>query len=245
MALLVDGEINRIADLREWDTTILEVANGEGIDLEAKLRLAAKEIEEEVESFLRWQERGQLGQVAVSTPLQRWHALATLEAVYRDAYFSQLNDRYGARWKHYTELAAAQERRYFDIGVATVSQPVRRPERIEATVGLGMAAAATYWLQATVLDAAGRESAPSAVVVVSSPLPHSLTVRLPYAPEGAAHWNLFASLSEGSAALQNVVPMAVADSWTLPAEGMVSGRPPGDGQAADGMVTRAGQFRRG
>ncbi len=245
MALLVDGDINRIEDLREWDTTILEVANGEGIDLEAKLRLAAKELEEEVEGFLRWQERGQLGQVAVSTPLQRWHALATLEAVYRDAYFSQLNDRYGARWKHYAELAAAQERRYFDIGVATVSQPVRRPEKLEAAVGEGLAPAATYWLQATVLDAAGRESAPGPVEVVSSPLPHSLTVRLAYAPAGATHWNVFVSFTDEPGALQNAAPLAVAESWTLPAEGIVAGRPPGSGQEADGMVTRAGQYRRG
>lgn len=245
MALLVDGDINRIEDLREWDTTILEVANGEGIELEAKLRLAAKEIEEEVEGFLRWQERGQLGQVRVSTALQRWHALATLEAVYRDAYFSQLNDRYGARWKHYAELAAAQEKRYFDLGVATVSLPVRRPEVLEATVGEGTMPAATYWIQATVLDAAGRESAPGAVVVVSSPLPHSLTARLAYAPSGATHWNVFASQTEGAAALQNATPLAVTEDWTLPAEGLVAGRPPGDGQAADGLVTRGGQLRRG
>lgn len=245
MALLVDGEINRIEDLREWDTTILEVANGEGIDLEAKLKLAAKEIEEEVESFLIWQEKGQLGQVYVSTPLKRWHALATLEAVYRDAYFSQLNDRYGARWKHYTELAAAQEKRYFDIGVATVSQPVRRPERIEATTGEGAAPAATYWIEATVLDAAGRESAPSPVEVVSSPLPHSLTVRLPYAPAGAAQWNVYVALTEDGTALQNATALAVGEAWTMPAEGIVAGRPPGDGQAADGAVTRAAQYRRG
>lgn len=245
MALLVDGDINRIEDLKEWDTTVLEVANGEGIDLEAKLRLAAKEIEEEVESFLKWQERGQLGQVQVSTPLQRWHVLLTLGAVYRDAYFSQLNDRYGARWKHYTELAAAQERRYFDIGVATVSQPVRRPERLEAVLGDGTAPAATYWMQATVLDASGRESAPGPLVMVSSPLPHGLTVRLPYAPAGATHWNLFATQNDSSPGLQNGAPLAVSESWTLPGTGIVPGRPAGSGQSADGTVTRGGQLRRG
>ena len=56
MALLVDGDVNHIEDLKEWDTSVLDVANGEGIDLSAKLRLAAKEMEEEIESFLRWQE---------------------------------------------------------------------------------------------------------------------------------------------------------------------------------------------
>jgi hypothetical protein len=245
MALLVDGDINRIEDLREWDTTVLEVANGEGIDLEAKLRLAAKEIEEEVESFLKWQERGQVGQVQVSTPLKRWHALVTLSAVYRDAYFSQLNDRYGERWKHYTELAAAQERRYFDIGVATVSAPVRRPERLETALSDGSAAAATYWMQATVVDAAGRESAPGRLVMVSSPLPHGLTAWLPYTPAGATHWNVYVTQSDGAPGLQNATPMAVSESWTLPATGIAVGRPAGDGQAADGVVTRGGQFRRG
>lgn len=245
MALLVDGDVNHIEDLKEWDTSVLDVANGEGIDLSAKLRLAVKEMEEEIESFLRWHEEGELGQVETSTSLKRWHALKTLETVYRDAYFSQLNDRYGARWRDYAELAANQERRFFDAGVALVSQPVRRPVRVEIVVGEGAAPAATYWLQATLIDAAGRESAPSEVQVTSSPLPHSVTVWMPFAPSGVTHWNLFASQQARSLGLQNAEPMEVGSEWVLPSSGIVPGRPPGHGQAPDGLVNRPMQIRRG
>ena len=88
----------------------------------------------------------------------------TLEAVYRDAYFSQLNDRYGQRWHHYEALAAEQRRRYFEGGLRMVSRPVRRPSHVSAEIAEGLTSAATYWLTATFLDAEGRESAPSAAV---------------------------------------------------------------------------------
>ncbi len=245
MALLVDGDLNRVEELKDWDTTVLDVANSEGIDLPAKLRLAWKEIEEEVQGFLLWQEAGELGQALVDQAMRKWHALMTLEAVYRDAYFSQLNDRYEKRWKHYAELAAAQERRYFQLGVATVSKPVRRPERVVVTFGEGTAPAATYWVRATHLDEAGRESAASEVQMVSSPLPHSMTVGLAYAPAGVTHWNVYVGLESGSMSLQNAAPMVAGGLWVLPESGVRSGRPPGDGQAADGRIERLPQMRRG
>jgi len=224
---------------------VLDVANGEGIDLHAKLRVAQVEIEAEVESFLRWEDRGELAQVQVNAALCRWHTLKTLEAVYRDAYFSQLNDRYGERWRRYEGMAEAQERRYFDGGVAVVNTPVRRPERITVVVGDGAHEAATYWVQATFMDAGGRESAPSAVQVVSSPLPHTVMVSVPYARDGVTHWNLFAGLQEGEAGLQNAAPLALDETWTMPAEGIRGGRPAGNGQSVDAMVYRQGRLRRG
>ncbi|MBI4893434.1 MAG: hypothetical protein HY821_22625 [Acidobacteria bacterium] len=245
MALLVDGDLNRVEELKDWDTTVLDVANSEGIDLAAKLRLAWREIEEEVQGFLLWQEAGELGQVQVDQAMRKWHALITLEAVYRDAYFSQLNDRYEKRWKHYGELAAAQERRYFQLGVATVTNPVRRPEAVTVSFGEGGAPASTYWVRATHLDARGRESAASEVQMVSSPLPHSMTASLAYAPAGVTHWNIYVGLESGSIGLQNAAPMEAGSAWTLPAGGVKSGRPPGDGQAADGRIERLPQMRRG
>ncbi len=245
MALLVDGDLSRLDDLKAQDSGVLDVANGEGIDPRAKLDLAAGEIQEEVDAFLDWEETGRLDQVAASVSLKRWHVLKTLEAVYRDAYFSQLNDRYGQKWRHFEALAAEQRRRYFESGVQMVAQPVHRPSRVSAEIGEGAAGAATYWLQATFLDAEGRESAASAAVAVSSPVPHSLQVSVLFPEENATRWNLYAGADEASVGLQNAEPLPVGETWVLPAGGLVVGRPPGNGQATDFRVVRSGLLRRG
>ncbi|MCS7042137.1 MAG: hypothetical protein NZR01_05040 [Bryobacteraceae bacterium] len=240
MALLVDGDINSLGDLREWDSSILDTADGERIDLNAKLRRAQAEVEEEIERFLREQERGTLDQVVVDRALRHWHALKTLEATYRDAYFNQLNDRYGEKWKLYLSLAERQEERYFDAGVAIVFQPLRRPAELEASLTEGELAPTTYRLQATAVDGMGRESAPSPVQVVSSPVPHSLEVRLPWLPAGASGWNIYAGSADGPLALQNDAPLAGAAVWRPGREGLRSGRPPGDGQPPDEVIRAGG-----
>ncbi len=242
MALLVDGGINGLEELKEWDSGVLEVAHGEGIDLTLKLRRAQAELEEEIEKFLREQERGTIEQVVADRGLRHWHALQTLEAVYRDAYFNQLNDRYGAKWKHYFELAQRQARRYFDAGVAIALQPLRRPARVEVQIGDGDQPANSYQIQATVVGAEGQESAPCPVQVAGSPLPHSLRIRLPFAPAGAAGWNVYVGGAEGAPGLQNTAPLALGQEWELPAEGVRSGRPAGEGQAADEVIRAGGSL---
>lgn len=245
MALLVDGDLSRIEDLKAQDSGLLDVTNGEGIDPQAKLDLAAREIQEEVGAFLAREERGALGQVAVTDGMRRWHVLRTLEAVYRDAYFSQLNDRYGQRWHHYEALAREQGRLYFEGGVQMVAQPMRRPARVSAELGAGLRAAATYWVQATFLDAEGRESAPSAAAAVSSPVPHSLTVSVGFPEQQATHWNVYAGTDEITVGLQNEKPLGIGTAWVMEATGLVAGRAPGEGQAADFAVRRSGLLRRG
>ncbi|MBN9658674.1 MAG: hypothetical protein J0H49_10890 [Acidobacteria bacterium] len=245
MALLVDGELTRLEDLKAQDSGVFDVASGEGLDLRAKLDLAAGEIQEEVDTFLDWEEQGRLEQVVASVSLKRWHILKTLEAVYRDAYFSQLNDRYGQKWRHYESLAEEQKHRYFSSGVQLVARPVRRPSLVSAQVVEGVAGAATYWLKATFLDSEGRESAPSAAVTVSSPVPHSLQVSVMAQEENATHWNLYAGTEEAGLGLQNAEPLPVGEVWMLPAAGLVDGRAPGNGQPTDFRVVRSGLLRRG
>lgn len=241
MALLADGDINGLDELKEWDSGVLEVAHGEGIDLGAKLRRAQAEVEEEIEKFLRDQERGALPQVVIDRGLRHWHALKTLEAVYRDAYFNQLNDRYGEKWKHYYELSERQARRYFDSGIAIAYEPLRRPAWVEAEIEDGLNPPATYRIQATAVDGRGVESAPCPVQVEGTALPHSLRLRLPYAPAGAAGWNVYISATDGTPGLQNNSPLGLDEEWMLPVEGVVTGRPAGEGQAADEVI-RAGGF---
>ena len=56
--LLTDGVPNTVEDLRVYESAILDVAKGEGIDLRTKLGLATEEISEEILDFLLDQGRG-------------------------------------------------------------------------------------------------------------------------------------------------------------------------------------------
>ncbi|MFM2124054.1 MAG: hypothetical protein RL328_505, partial [Acidobacteriota bacterium] len=50
--LLTDGNPNKTEDLRAYESAILNVANGEAIDLDVKLALATEEITQDVLDFL-------------------------------------------------------------------------------------------------------------------------------------------------------------------------------------------------
>src|ERR1017187_9335474 len=102
MALFVDGLPAGLDELSEQDSQLLAVANLEGIDVSQKARLAHEELGIELDVLLRrLSYSGQslrstaapcLGQVVVTPPLRLWHVYRTIELVYTDAYYSQLND---------------------------------------------------------------------------------------------------------------------------------------------------------
>jgi hypothetical protein len=238
MALLVDGGLSTLEDLRAQDSGVLEVAHGEAIDLTSKLELAQREIEIEVERMLRQERAGLLEQVVVTPALRRWHVLRTLEMAYRDAYFSQLNDRYGERWRAYTVESRDAARRLMEGGVGMALQAMRRPSGVQVRLDPGTQSAATYWLRAAWVDTPGRESAPSAVEVVQSMVEHSLAVWVTGAPLHAAGWNLYAGTSPESLALQNAERLELEQEWLLPLSGLAAGRGPAEDREPDFHVTR-------
>src|SRR5574341_803432 len=106
--LFTDGTISTISDLLGYETAILDVASTEHIDLVTKLGLARQEIGLEVAAFLQQQEgvnaalpKPELKHIVVTDALGKWHVFHALALVYRDAYNSQLNDRYEGQWKEY------------------------------------------------------------------------------------------------------------------------------------------------
>src|SRR6185503_11130211 len=125
--LLSDGSPNTAEDLRVYQSAILSVANGEMIDLGVKLKLATEEIVQDILDFLlahagadpRAAGRRELGAagVVISRQLKRWHAVHTLEIVYRDAFNNQLNDRYRPKLLEYRELSRNARARSFHFGV--------------------------------------------------------------------------------------------------------------------------------
>lgn len=137
MALLTDGNPNNALALEVYESAILNVARVEMIDLEIKLTLATAELAEDVldvlldharafdpESTIR-RSRG-VSDVVVSPQMQRWHALHTLEIVYRDAFNDQLNDRYQAKFLEYRQLSKDAFAHTVRFGSGWLSLPSHR-----------------------------------------------------------------------------------------------------------------------
>ena len=64
--------------------------------------------------------------VVVTPQMKRWHALHTLEIVYRDAFNNQLNDRYQAKFGEYQAAVAGRAGAIpsrFGIGLALIPIP--------------------------------------------------------------------------------------------------------------------------
>src|SRR5260370_29781411 len=136
MAIFTDGSISTISDLTNHDSTLLDVANTESIDLSTKLTLAQEEIEVELTALF---ERSKsvftplIGQapldtshLAVTPAVRLWHIFQTLASVYRDAYYSQLNDRYKGKWNEYRSLAKWAQAKLLETGVGIVFDPLSR-----------------------------------------------------------------------------------------------------------------------
>lgn len=244
MALLVDGDLSTLSDLQTQDSGVLEVAHGEGIDLGRKLELARREIEIEVEALLRRTDAGRLEEVVATAAMARWHALLTLAMVYRDAYFSQLNDRYGGRWKAYQKEASEAGERVLEGGVGLTAAPMRRPAGVEAVLGMGAVSARVYYLRASWVNGAGAESAASPVTVVEAKEPHSLTVRPAGQQSGAAGWHLYAGFSPEALKRQSVAPLGLDQEWAAPEGSLAEGPEPGSGQAPERYVTWRRLLRR-
>ncbi len=246
MALLVDGDLNGTGDLQALDSGILDVVNTEGIDASAKLKLAEREVSVEIARFLERESGLELENVVIDEGLRLWHATQTLAAVYRDAYFSQLNDRYGKRWEHWQKQASEHRAGYLSSGVPYVMRPLRRPSEVVAEAREGATPPASYWICATFVSDEGVESAPSELQVVTAEAPHLLTVSIGNAGAGATGWNVYLSDVDSRTQLQTPTPLDLNQTWVLAETAVIQpGREPGSGQTATDLLKRSGILRRG
>src|SRR6266487_3593626 len=126
MALFADGSACTIGDLTDQDTGLLDVAETCGINVTTKIRLAHEEIARELHLWLDrtgsgtdavWAPVTQIGQVVVPPPLLQWEIMLALSLVYRDAFFSQLVDRYQPKWEEYAKLARYANQKFIASGV--------------------------------------------------------------------------------------------------------------------------------
>ena len=135
MALFVDGPVSTIDDLTIRTRVCWTWRETCGIDATTKLRLAHEEIETDLQLWLDrprptlemiWAPLCRIGQIVVTPPLKQWETMQALALFYRDAYFSQLVDRYQAKWDEYSSLTRGAYERFVASGMGMVHDPVRR-----------------------------------------------------------------------------------------------------------------------
>lgn len=243
MALFTDGTVSTIEDLLGSESSILEVARTEKIDLTVKLSLACREIGIEIAVFLAQQSgadlaglagtKPELRNVVVTEPLHTWHTHYTLALVYRDAYNSQLNDRYHGKWSAYERLAERASAALFEIGMGMVSEPIVQAEKPKLSSVPGALPAATYFARVSWLDGNGDEGSASEPGVLNAPDGSLLVVEAVSPPENARAWNVYAGLADEDVTLQNDIPMPLGQAWTEASSGLKAGRKPGSGQAPE------------
>jgi len=247
MALFTDGSISTLDQLAAEDSAVLDVASTEGIDATAKLSLAQEEVGMELTAAIArspfvnpsvwWpgstitQPPLQLQQIVVTSPLRLWHTFRTLELVYRDAYYNQLNDRYQGKWNEYKDLAKWAAATLFQTGAGVVSDPIPIAQTPTLTVLSGTLPALMYFVQISWLNSRGEEGLASPVASINAPNQSTVQVSVSAWPTNAVAWSVYAGASVDSITLQNNTAWSPGQVWAAPSSGLISGAAPGTGQA--------------
>lgn len=255
MALYTDGLINSAADLVIYESGLLEMASTEGVDVSAKSALAASEMETQITQFLLRKferdphapRRRALGvaDVAVTPPLKRWHAYATLAGMYRDAYNNQLNDRYKGKWAEYQELANTSAQAFLGIGVGLVLDPLPKPGMPALASVAGAASGISVFVRICWINARMQESSPSEAAYWTTTDGMVLAVTAPLSPANAMGWNVYAGSAADNTTLQNAAALTIGQTWAATTGISYAGRAPADGQSAEFFIVNDHVLRRG
>jgi len=258
VALFNDGSLSTIADLMNYETSILDTAGTEGIDTSTKLRLAQEEIGEKLLTFLMeteyngWALRSRerrhlktgLSDVVVTRQLRRWHTFRTLAMVYRDAYNNQLNDRYQGKWQNYERLQGEAEQSYLRSGVGLVLNPAPKPAPPTLSTTNGPTIAGTYCFAYSWIAMDGTEGACSDATTIALAANTQAIVSCGAAPHDISGWNVYAGTTADALSMQNGNPLALTDHWAQSSP-LVTGNPPRNGQAPNYWVVDDHRLRRG
>ena len=245
MALFTDGPVSTLDDLAEQDSSVLDVASTEGIDVSRKLALAQDEVEMEVITLLpRVGVTAGLDNVVVTKPLRLWHTFHSLALVYRDAFYSQLNDRYQGKWEEYGKLARWAAAKLVQTGMGMVSDPMPKAAQPELTPVTGTFGETILFASAAWVNREGEEGCASAPA--SAQLSAGTTVRVTpkWKPSNAVGWNVYVGTSSDEMCRQNDTPIAPGTSWTVGSL-RSEGERPRDGQSPNYVRALARVLERG
>ena len=250
MALFVDGPVATLTDLRAYESSVLDMASTETIDLTVKLNIAHREANFEVSCFLArhgYNPPPDLGRVIATEPVLHFETLRALELIYRDAYNSQLNDRYLGKWKEYAELSRGAMTLLFDIGVGMSNAPMARASAPGvSTVPGGLLEGRTYFVSIAWQTPTGETGDWSSTQACFAPEMTLLSLTPPTpAPQGATGYFVYAGTSEDDMRRQNEVGIATGAAWTEPASGLRTDLAPIARQTPDWYVTNRRVLRRG
>ncbi len=259
MALFVDGPTSTIEDLTEQDAGLLPVAQITSINVSAKLRLAQEEIGTDLELWLikprlavdmswadvLWRPVLRIEQVVVTPPLKRWETMHALELTYRDAYFSQLVDRYQAKWQEYATLACDARESFVAGGVGLVNDPLHRPKPPMLSSIAGPQKGGTFYASVSWVNAASQEGAASEISSIAIADGNLMTVAAVNAPKNAVGSWVYAGTKLNEMFRQNDVLLPIGATYTyIPGE-VTQGPLPGGGQRPDFVRPLARTLPRG
>lgn len=251
MALFTDGPANTIDDLVAEDSGLLLAAEAVGINVTAKLRVAMSEVQSELANWLlrpqpasgfnygivgpAWISEPLIGQVVVTHELMRWEKMQTLSMVYRDAYFSQLVDRYQGKWDEYAKLTRYARDQFVANGIGLVADPLPRAALpVLGTVGAPVQeAGGTFYACVTWVNKAGQEGAASAAGSLVVPAENLLSVMASGAPSNAVGFNVYAGTVLAMMTLQNTGAVPLGSTFTVVPGASASSQLPGKGQRPD------------
>lgn len=244
MALFVDGPVVNVDLLTEYDSNVLAVSAAEGINLTTKISLAQEVMHLELQRLIRrsefsshnflWVSRRGAENVVWSKGLKVWQVYESLRQIYRDAYYSQLNDRHRARAEEYAILANRSRRDLVEFGLGLASFPIRRPARPVAAYVPASESGGTFYFSVSYLNELAQESAGSQLlsVDVTDGNAADLTLTLPVPPD-VIGWNIYAGTAPEQMVKQNDQPLLPGSDWCyLPSlavsggQGIPEGQPP-------------------
>jgi len=181
----------------------------------------------------------------ITRQLKRWHAVHTLEIVYRDAFNNQLNDRYQPKFLEYRQLARNAREHTFHFGVGLALIPIPQAQTPVLSAVAGLIPETTYYVRASWVVASGQEGEPSEMTAYGAPAGALPVVQMVNPPAVVTGFNVYLGLTPDALALQNPTPVPVGQSFILPDTGLRAGAAPGDGQSADVYISGAWMLRRG
>lgn len=251
MPLFTDGSIAGVSDLKAYESSILDTANTEGIALGSKLEIAQREIGLELTAFLL--RRGvslgahrELSRVVVTEPLLHVHALHTLALIYRDAYNTQVNDRYLGKWKEYGQLSERALRQLLQVGIGMTNGPVpKAAEPVVNAIAGSVLPAADYVVRIGWVTATGATGALSDTALLPVDAEKLLTVSSPAGPAGINLFHVYAAAGEDELLRQTAEPLAIGQTWIQPTAGLLTGLPSAPIQRPDYYVTDRREWLRG
>jgi hypothetical protein len=254
MALFIDGTAATIEELRKYESSILEVAHTEQIDLTEKLELARQELLNELRVFLA-RETGRAAEayvtngievsaVAVTRALLEWHAVRALHLAYADAVGQQSNSRHEGKRREYATRDKEAKERLQEIGVGVVRRPVPRAVAPYVSQVPGTGGAYDCLVSVAWVNRANEEGEPSAPVSRRVDPDRVLMVAVPHAPGEVLGWNVYIGRTYADMSRQNLDVLDLSSVYYQIAP-LREGTGCRGGQAADYYVPRSRRVRRG